>query len=138
MSTLEILTGIVFLLAGLTVFYVYSAIKIAKQHNTIVDAYERLNNEYKRQINSFDMNIEDIKQEILQVNQQMKADSYAGISEVNKKLENIDKEMKAFIHKSNLQDDVVDKTLKQNINHLSNLAQQIRVLRENPNMTSQY
>lgn len=138
MSTLEILTGIVFLLAAFSVFYVYSAIKIAKQHNAIVDAHERLNNEYKRQINSFDMNIEDIKKEILEVNQQMKADSYAGISEVNKKLENIDKEMKAFIHKSNLQDDMVDKTLQQNMNHLSNLAQQIRVLRENPNMTSQY
>ena len=138
MSTLEILTSVVTLLAVFTVFYVYTSIKISKQHNAIIEGYERLNNEYKRQINHFNMLSEDTNNQMAEINKSMKEDSYDKISSLSKRLDKHEQEMRAFIGKTNISLDIVEKNIRQGMNDRQNLYQQLRVLRENPNMTSQY
>lgn len=138
MSTLEILTSVVTLLAVFTVFYVYTSIKISKQHNAIIEGYERLHNEYKRQINHFNMLSEDTNNQMTEINKSMKEDSYDKISSLAKKLDKHEQEMRAFIGKTNISLDIVEKNIRQGMNDRQNLYQQLRILRENPNMTSQY
>jgi archaellum component FlaC len=138
MTTLHLLICVITILSIFSVIYVYTAVKIANQHNHIVDTYSRLSNEYEVLFSKFNTTVESIYQQIKELETTMKADSYKDISGINIEVKRLGQELISLKSQTNQQMEVLEANIKQVLNDLRNLAQQIRVLRENPNMTSQY
>jgi DNA repair exonuclease SbcCD ATPase subunit len=138
MTTLHLLICATTLLSIFSVIYVYTAVKIANQHNHIVDTYSRLFNEYEVLFSKFNTTVESIHQQIKELETTMKADSYKDISGINIEVKRLGQELTSLKSQTNQQMEVLEANIRQALNDMRNLAQQIRVLRENPGMTSRY
>lgn len=138
MGTLAALSFIVGILSILTVFYVYTSIKITQQYKYMTTTYDALINEHKRHLEVIQHEKQTTDATLRDILEKMEVDSYESISKVNSELIELRKKYESGEAQNAMIMKGVETEFTKVYNDLQTLQQRIRNIVDNPNLQSRY